>query len=105
MRDEAVHRDTRPELRPTSHKSRSLDCKICEHIGTIKSAPLVRGSPPVYTENDARTCVPVRVSVCACWRRGGGREGGCVCVCACVCRVVGVSRGREGVSVFSAVHL
>lgn len=49
VRDEAVHRDTRPELRPTSHKSRSLDCKICEHIGTIKSASLVRGSPPVCT--------------------------------------------------------
>ncbi|GLD55314.1 serine/threonine-protein kinase TAO3-like protein [Lates japonicus] len=41
VRDEAVHRDTRPELRPTSHKSRSLDCKICEHIATIKSASLV----------------------------------------------------------------
>uniref|UniRef100_A0A3P8SUF3 non-specific serine/threonine protein kinase n=1 Tax=Amphiprion percula TaxID=161767 RepID=A0A3P8SUF3_AMPPE len=42
VRDEAVHRDTRPELRPTSHKSRSLDCKICEHIATIKSASLIQ---------------------------------------------------------------
>ncbi|CAF99248.1 unnamed protein product, partial [Tetraodon nigroviridis] len=47
MRDEAVHRDTRPELRPTSHPSRSLDCKIREHIGTITSASLVRGSHPI----------------------------------------------------------
>uniref|UniRef100_A0A3Q3JIC0 non-specific serine/threonine protein kinase n=1 Tax=Monopterus albus TaxID=43700 RepID=A0A3Q3JIC0_MONAL len=42
VRDEVVHRDTRPELRPTSHKSRSLDCKICEHIDTIKSASLIQ---------------------------------------------------------------
>ncbi|KAG7498236.1 Serine serine/threonine-protein kinase TAO3 [Solea senegalensis] len=41
VRDEAVHRDTRPELRPTSHKNRSLNCKTCEHIATIKSASLV----------------------------------------------------------------
>uniref|UniRef100_A0A3B3WX47 non-specific serine/threonine protein kinase n=1 Tax=Poecilia mexicana TaxID=48701 RepID=A0A3B3WX47_9TELE len=42
VRDEAVHRDARPELRPISNQSRSLDCQICEHITTIKSAPLVR---------------------------------------------------------------
>ncbi|MEQ2193861.1 hypothetical protein XENOCAPTIV_016311 [Xenoophorus captivus] len=45
VRDEAVHRDARPEQRPTSNQSRSLDCQICEHITTIKSAPLVRCAP------------------------------------------------------------
>ncbi|KAK6322111.1 hypothetical protein J4Q44_G00069030 [Coregonus suidteri] len=39
VRDEAVHRDARPELRPTSsHKSRALDCKISERFATIKSS-------------------------------------------------------------------
>ncbi|CAB1318366.1 unnamed protein product, partial [Coregonus sp. 'balchen'] len=46
VRDEAVHRDARPELRPTSsHKSRALDCKICERFATIKSASLVGRLP------------------------------------------------------------
>uniref|UniRef100_A0A3Q3F8G1 non-specific serine/threonine protein kinase n=1 Tax=Kryptolebias marmoratus TaxID=37003 RepID=A0A3Q3F8G1_KRYMA len=43
VRDEAVHRDTRPELRPTPDKSRSPDCKkIRGHIITIKSASLIQ---------------------------------------------------------------
>lgn len=108
VRDEAVHRDTRPELRPTSHKSRSLtDCKICEHIATIKSASLVRGYPlcAVCIGNTcARVCVRacqcvcvsvhVRACVCACvlaaggWFGGGGedeeevRRGGKGCLCS-----------------------
>lgn len=101
MRDEAVHRDTRPELRPTSHQSRSLDCKIREHIGTITSASLVRGSHPVCIEKSARARVPVRVTACV-----------CECVCAPTGVMVAIGRGvgcmkrvREGVSVFSAVHL
>lgn len=52
-----------------------------------------------------------RVHVCPCVlvcvrAGGGGRKGGRVCVYVRVCvGWWGVSRGREGVSVFSAVHL
>ncbi|KAK7895289.1 hypothetical protein WMY93_020614 [Mugilogobius chulae] len=43
VRDEAVHRDTRPELRPTSPPPhRSPDCNTSEHTATVKSAYLVR---------------------------------------------------------------
>lgn len=98
VRDEAVHRDTRPELRPTSHKSRSLDCKICEHIATIKSASLVRSSPlspslPLRWHEKkkktrwcsrARARVLVYVCVCACWRREVRRGGVCVLSCTSV---------------------
>lgn len=66
MRDEAVHRDARPELRPTSHQSRSLDCKIREHIGTITSASLVRGFHPAGIEKSARARVVTCVCVCVC---------------------------------------
>lgn len=81
MRDEAVHRDTRPELRPTSHQSRSLDCKIREHIGTITSASLVRGSHPVGIEKSARVSALVRVVACVCRSvcvrvRSDGGDGG-----------------------------
>ncbi|CDQ90701.1 unnamed protein product, partial [Oncorhynchus mykiss] len=48
VRDEAVHRDARPELRPTSsHKSRALDCKICECFATIKSSASLVGRLPL----------------------------------------------------------
>ena len=86
MRDEAVHRDTRPELRPTSHKSRSPDCKIREHIGAVTSASLVRAPLlRVAWKNArvlarpcvcARACVRVCACVCVCWRRRGGEGGG-----------------------------
>lgn len=89
VRDEAVHRDTRPELRPTPDKSRSPDCKKTRgHLITITSASLVRalaifGRRLLHGIRRARVHRRARQCVCACCWLRGDEEGGGVCVLSC----------------------